>query len=183
MMNIAKLEKNLAQTDLNKFKTEPLKLLITQLYKYQNFKAVVILDKINKLTYKDNTIKLYIDATRRYLKDGAKICSTPRVYEIIDELKAVHTPILTPSESEKRVEYKFKKQKHVTNPSPTPVQKTPVEPPKYIEKILPQYGVRCGDWVKLFSTKEMCLGYIECYKVIGDGKPVELVTIDLEVES
>ena len=64
-MNLAQLEKNLAQTDLNQFKTEPLRLLIKQLYKYQNFKITAILAKINKLTYKDNTIKVYVDALRK----------------------------------------------------------------------------------------------------------------------
>lgn len=169
------IEKKLAQTDLNQFKQEPLKLLVKQLYKYQDFKGIVILDKINKLTYKDSTIKVYIDAMRKYLKDGTRISTTSRIYEIIDELKANHTPILTPSAKEKRVEYKFRKQKLVTPPVPVLV-----EPPKYIEKIPPQYGVKCENRIILQPTKEMALGYIECYKVIGDGKPVELVTVDLE---
>ena len=180
MMNLAQLEKNLASTDLNQFKTEPLKLLVKQLYKYQNFKNTAILSKINKLTYKDNTILVYIDAVRKYLKDGTKISNTSRIYDILDELKATHAPILTPSAGEKRKEYKFKNKKIATLPPVT----TPVEikePPKYIEKIPPQYGIRCGDWIRLQPTKEMALGYIECYKVIGDGKPVELVAIDLEV--
>ncbi len=182
-MNIAKLEKNLAQTDLNQFKTEPLKQLIKQIYKYQNFKTRVILEKINRGAYSENTVALYIDKIRQYIRFGTKNTHTgTQIYEIVDELKANHTPILTPSESDK-ARVCNRKSKHVTNPSPTPVQKTPVEPPKYIEKIPPQYGIKCGDWIRLQPTKEMALGYIECYKVIGDGKPVELVTVDLEVES
>ena len=178
-MNLAQLEKKLASTDLNQFKTEPLRLLVKQLYKYQNFKTVVILNKINKLTYKDNTIKLYIDAIRKYLKDGTKLHNVPRIYEIIDELKATHAPLLTPSESERVRVYTHRNSIKVALPSPTPEK--PAEPPKYIEKIPPQYGIRCGDWIRLQPSKEMALGYIECYKVIGDGKPVELVAIDLEI--
>lgn len=171
------IEKKLAKTDLNQFKQEPFKLLVKQLYKYQDFKTSVILNKINKLTYKDATIRVYVAAMRKYLKTGVEDCNARSLYDIIDELKATHTPILTPSASERHKSYKPRKQKPA-KPSPAPV---PVEPPKYIEKIPPQYGVKSGDWIKLFSTKEMALGYIECYKVIGDGKPVELVTVDLEV--
>lgn len=58
MMNI---EKNLAQTDLNQFKTEPLKQLIKQIYKHQNFKSSVILNKINRANYSETTTKLYIN--------------------------------------------------------------------------------------------------------------------------
>ena len=182
MMNLAQLEKNLANTDLNQFKTEPFKLLVKQLYKYQDFKTVVILNRINKLTYKDSTIRVYVDAMLKYLKKGVKVCNASSLYDIIDELKATHAPILTPSISERRKEYKLRKRKSSkTSHTTTPVELQKAQPPKYIEKIPPQYGIRCGDWIRLQPSKEMALGYIECYKVIGDGKPVELVTVDLEV--
>lgn len=173
MMNI---EKSLAQTDLNQFKTEPLKQLVKQIYKYQNFKAGIILEKINRANYSEATTRLYINKIKQYLKTGIRVHSTPTsVYKIIDELKAVHTPILTPSESERAQVYYSKYSKLATNPAPVSV-----EPPKYIDKIPPQYGVMCENKIILQPSKEMALGYLECYKIIGDGKAVKLVTVDIE---
>lgn len=182
MMNLAQLEKKLASTDLNQFKTEPLKLLVKQLYKYQDFKIAVVLKQINMLNFKPNTIKQYYGMLRRYLKYGIKEKSFTQFYTYIDELTSVHSPILTPSQQDRVTEYKNNMQKSTkTFPTTTPVELQKAQPPKYIEKIPPQYGIRCGDWIRLQPSKEMALGYIECYKVIGDGKPVELVAIDLEV--
>ena len=179
MMNLAQLEKNLANTDLNQFKTEPLRLLVKQLYKYQDFKIVVVLKQINMLNFKPNTIRQYYGMLRRYLKSGIKEKGFTQFYTYIDELKSVHAPVLTPSQQDRVKEYKNNTQK--TSSTTTPVELQKAQPPKYIEKIPPQYGIRCGDWIRLQPSKEMALGYIECYKVIGDGKPVELVEIDLEV--
>ena len=179
MMNLAQLEKNLASTDLNQFKTEPLRLLVKQLYKYQDFKIAVVLKQINMLNFKPNTIKQYYGMLRRYLKSDIKEKGFTQFYTYIDELKSVHAPVLTPSQQDRVTEYKNNTQK--TSSTTTPVELQKAQPPKYIEKIPPQYGIKCGDWIRLQPSKEMALGYIECYKVIGDGKPVELVEIDLEV--
>lgn len=182
MMNLAQLEKKLAGTDLNQFKTEPLRLLVKQLYKYQNFKIAVALKQINMLNFKRSTIKQYHGLLRRYLKSGIKEKGLTQFYTYIDEFKSVHSPILTPSKQDRATEYRKNTQKYPkTSPATTPAELQKAQPPKYIEKIPPQYGIRCGDWIRLQPSKEMALGYIECYKVIGDGKPVELVAIDLEV--
>ena len=181
MMNLAQLEKNLASTDLNQFKTEPLRLLVKQLYKYQDFKIAVVLKQINMLNFKTNTIKQYYGMLRRYLKSDIKEKGFTQFYTYIDELKNVHAPVLIPSQQDRVTEYKKNTQK--TSSTTTPVELQKAQPPKYIEKIPPQYGIKCGDWIRLQPSKEMALGYIECYKVIGDGKPVELVTVDLEVQN
>ena len=98
------IEKKLAQTNLNQFKTEPLRLLVKQLYKHQNFKNKVILERINRLTYTENTVNLYLQKIRLYLKDGVKNKAVAsRVYDIVDELKATHESILTPSESDRHI--------------------------------------------------------------------------------
>ena len=173
MMNLAQLEKNLASTDLNQFKTEPLRLLIKQLYKYQNFKITAILEKINKLTYKDNTIKVYVDALRKYLKDGTKISSTPAMYAIIDELREVHTPILTPSANERRVAYTFK--------TPRVKEQKVVETLKYTTTTPQQYGVKINNTIKLFANIEACGAYIVCFKEFNQDTDIELVKVDYEV--
>lgn len=175
-MNLAQLEKILANTDLNQFKTEPLKLLVKQLYKYQDYKISVVLTQINMMNFKEATVREYYAKMRSYLKNGVKHKGFKSLYEYLDEFKISGLTPLRPAEENKVKEYK--KSSKPTNPSPTPQS---VEPPKYIEKIPPQYGIKCGDWIRLQPNKEMALGYIECYKVIGDGKQVELVTIDLEV--
>ena len=169
------IEKKLAKTDLNQFKQDPLKLLIKQLYKYQDFKFKKALSQINTMNFKESTVYEYYRNVRRYLRDGVKQRGFKTIYAYIDELKNSGLTPLRPSKEDACINYA----RRVTPPTTTPVK---VEPPKYIEKIPPQYGIKCGDWIRLQPTKEMCLGYIECYKVIGDGKPVELVTVDLEVE-
>lgn len=177
MINLAQLEKNLANTDLNQFKQEPQKLLVKQIYKHQLFKRKVILTRINRMHFSEGTVNNYITIIKKYLQDGSRKKGYGTVYNIIDELVKNHEGILQPSAMDKALLGRGRKSKE---PKPlTPP--TPIEPPKYIEKIPPQYGIKCGDWIRLQPSKEMALGYIECYKVIGDGKPVELVTIDLEV--
>ena len=173
-MNLAKLEKNLGQIDLNQFKTEPIKLLIKQLYKYQKFSSKALLNKINRVNYTEATVKRYSNMMHKYLTTGYKDPTiADNIYNILDECVAIHAPILTPSEKEKRISRPRKVKL---------VQKVikPVEPPKYIEKIPPQYAVKCENLIKLFSNKDIALGYIDCYKTIGDGKVVELVTVEFE---
>ena len=66
------IEKKLAKTDLNQFKTEPLKQLVKQIYKHQNFKTRVILEKINRANYSEHTVALYINKIKQYLKTGKR---------------------------------------------------------------------------------------------------------------
>ena len=165
------IEKNLAQTDLNQFKTEPLKLLVKQLYKHQNFKIKAVLERINRLTYTEKSIGNYFTAMRRYLKDGtrSKVASS-RINDIIDELKATHEGILTPSEKDRVTTYNFKQtttvsQQFTTEPIPT----------KTIN--LGQYGVKINNTIKLFPTKDACMAYIECYREFDSSKDLAIVNL------
>lgn len=176
-------EERLAATDLTPFKDntsvkdDVFKLLLKQIYKYQKFKQSVILKKINRMSYGESTVKGYISSSMIYLKTGTKNFVLPkRGYDILDSFKVKHEAILTPPENEKCVIYK-PREKAAT---PTPLEQ-PVEAPKYIEIAPPQYGVKCENMIRLFDTKEYCLGFIDCYKTVGDGKPVELVKVDFEV--
>lgn len=172
------IEKKLAQTDLNQFKTEPLKLLVKQLYKHQNFKNKVVLERINRLTYTENTVNLYLQKIRLYLKEGIKNKAVaPRVYDIVDELKATHESILTPSESDRHIvrDYKPTTKKVVSLPQRQ-------ETTKITTKTTPhQYGVKCENSIKIFDSKDWALGYLECFKAIGNGKPCELVRVSFEI--
>ena len=167
MMNI---EKNLAQTDLNQFKTEPLKLLAKQLYKHQDYKFSIVINRINRLNFKDSTIYEYYRKIRQYLTDGTKHKGYDALYRYVNEFKESGLTPLRPSEKEAIKKY-TRSGKQL---------KTPTEPPKYIEKVPPQYGVMCENKIILQPSKEMALGYLECYKIIGDGKAVKLVTVDIE---
>lgn len=165
------IEKELAKTDLNQFKTEPLKLLVKQLYKHQNFKNKVVLERINCLTYTQNTVELYLTAMRRYLKTGAKSKTVAkRIYDIVDELKATHESILTPSEKDRVTTYNYKQtttvpQQFTTEPIPT----------KTIN--LGQYGVKINNTIKLFPTKDACMAYIECYREFDTTKDLAIVNL------
>jgi len=170
------IEKNLANTDLNQFKTEPLKLLVKQLYKHQNFKNKVVLERINHLTYTENTVNLYLQKIRLYLKDGVKNKAVaPRVYDIVDELKATHESILTPSERDRHIvrDYKPTAKKVVSLP-PLNTATEPI-PTKTIN--LGQYGVKINNTIKLFPSKDACMAYIECYREFDDTKELAIVNL------
>ena len=166
-----KIENSLAATDLNQFKQQPLELLLKQIYKYQKFRNDVILEKINKLNFKDSTVKSYINIAKAYLHHNS---INPRVggrfYEVIDDLKANCTAILTPSESDKG---RILKPRVKTTPTSSP---TPVEPQKQ-ETTPRQYGVKIQNIIKLFPNKYACLAYIECYREFDDSKALSIVDV------
>ena len=176
-------EERLAATNLTPFKNntnvkdDVFKLLLKQIYKYQKFKQSVIFKKINRMSYGDSTVKGYISSSIIYLKTGTKNFVLPRRgYDILDSFKTKHEAILTPSENEKCVIYKPREK--AATPSPTPPE--PVEPPKYIETIPDQYGVKIQNTIKLFANKDACDAYIECYKEFVTDKVVELVKVEIE---
>lgn len=159
-------------------KDDCFKLLVKQLYKYQKFKNSVALTKINRMQYNELTVVSYMSYLRKYLAVGAKNKKvTDKFYNIIDELKAKHEAILTPSESDACKRNKPYKTATST-PSPTPPK--PVETPKYIEIAPDQYGVKIQNTIKLYANKEACDAYIECYKEFNGDKPVEVVKVEFE---
>lgn len=174
-------EERLAATNLTPFKQnnvkdDVFKLLLKQIYKYQNFKQSIILEKINCMSYSKSTVKGYIQSSILYLNHGVKNHILPRKgYYILEDFKAKHEAILTPSETDKARPYKPYKKSTL---SPTPPE--PIEPPKYIETIPDQYGVKIQNTIKLFANKEACDAYIECYKEFNGDKPVELVKVEFE---
>lgn len=172
---------NLTPFKTEEFKTQPLELLLKQIYKYQRFKGSVILQKINRMSFSESTVQRYINRTKQYLATGETKKDTigGRFYEILDNLKSTHEAILTPSESEQGRKYapKPRKNSHIPHPTPTTV----VEPPKYTETIPDQYGVKIQNVIKLFVNKEACDAYIECFREFNKELPVELVKIEFEV--
>ena len=169
------IERNLAEKDLNQFKTEPLKLLVKQLYKHQNFKIKVVLERINHLNYTEGTIGNYFTAIRNYLKNGTKSkFAGTRVYEIVDELKATHEAILTPSEKDRIIEYNRKKPSENLVTLPHSLQIEPI-PTKTIN--LGQYGVKINNTIKLFPSKDACMAYIECYREFDTSKDLAIVNL------
>ena len=178
-------EQRLATMDLTPFKTEefktqPMELLLKQIYKYQKFKTKSILQKINRLSFTTGTVTGYVSIAKKYLNTGIKVekVVSPRFYQILDDLKAKHEAILTPSDKDRATVYKQRKPRKQT-PSPTPTRV--VEPPKYTEIIPDQYGVKIQNVIKLFANKEACDAYMECFKEFNKELPVELVKVEFEV--
>ena len=111
---------------------------------------------------------------KAYLQSGKKDKVMGNLfYSYLDELKSNHTAILTPSEADKGRVYKPRKN---TSPAPSPTPEK-IEPPKYIEVIPLQYGVKIQNSIKLYSSKDACAAYIECYKEFNDSSDIELVEI------
>lgn len=177
-------EQRLASVDLTPFKTEefktqPLELLLKQIYKYQKFKSSVILQKINRMSFSESSVQRYINATKQYLATGEPNGNIGvRFYEILDNLKATHEAILTPSESERGRTYAPRQRK---NSNCFPIPTRVVEPPKFTEILPDQYGVKIQNIIKLFANKEACDAYIECFREFNKELPVELVKIEFEV--
>lgn len=172
------IEKKLAATDLNKYKKDELKSLLEECYKYQKFKSNVFVEKSNS-KFHPTIIKNCFFAVKSYLKTHVKPKNlSHKSCEIIDNLVLTCYPTLQPSEQDAGRTYTMRKRRQHQNPSPTPV--ATVEPPKYTEQIPPQYGVWDGETIKLLSNKDVCEGYIKCYKEFSLGKPLLLVKVELE---
>lgn len=175
-----KIEKDLAATDLNKYKKDELISLIEQCYKYQKFKIDVAVKKIDS-SFKESTVRNYFTGVKSYLKTNVKSPHlTHRACEIIDNLVLTCYPTLQPSKEDVARIYTMRKRRQRQNPSPTPI--TPVEPPKYTEQIPPQYGVKLQNenTIKLFSSKDACKAYIDCYKEFVAVNNIDLVKVDFE---
>lgn len=146
-----------------------MELLLKQIYKYQKFSGKAILENINILNFKKNSVAFYINAVRRYLEDGTKTYKSGlRFYEILDELKANHTSILTPSEKDK-----YKERKHISKPQLTGRQ-------ILADTIYTQYGVKINNTIKLFHSKDACMGYIECYRQFDNTKDLAIVNLSIK---
>lgn len=170
------IEKKLANTDLDKYKRTHLELLLEECYKYQKFKSSVFVGKSTS-KFSPTIIKNCFFAVKNYLRTHVKPKNlSHKSCEFIDNMILTCYPILQPSESDKTRSYN-RKERQTTSPTPIAT----VEPPKYTEQIPPQYGVWDGETIKLLSNKDVCEGYIKCYKEFSLGKPLILVKVDFEV--
>ena len=159
---------------------------VKQLWKYQYFKNEIILEKINRLHYTPQTIKNYMACLRSYVQYNKKTRTmSPVFYNIVDEFKSRFEATLTPSKYERHTERGcYQPRKCV------PVVSLPEENKeyKYIEAVKSyltpthySFGVLCENKIRLFDSKEYCLGFIDCYKTVGDGKEVKLIKMNYEV--
>lgn len=164
---------DLSSVKNNNIKDDCLFLLIKQLYKYQHFNNASMLSRVNRMHYNEKTTLNYATHIRTYLATGVKNkYSAPRIYEIVDTLKAKHEAILVPASKDRvRVIGKTKKEE--------PVVETKVEE-TIIQQSNVKYGVICEDKIRVFDTKEHCYGFIECYNAIGDGKEVKIVKVTID---
>lgn len=173
------------QTSSKQIKNDLYKLLIKQLWKYQNFKNEVALEKINRMHYQKHTVVNYMSMLRGYVATGKKRLDTmsENFYSIIDDLRDKHEAVLTPSEDDKfvpRRAYMNYKNKH--NDEVIILNKEPVvqEVISELKPAFQKFGVLCENKIRVFDTKEYCNGFIDCYKTIGDGKEVKLIKITYE---
>lgn len=176
-----KLEKELAKTDLNQFKQKPLEILIKGIYKHQKFNAKEILNRINCVHFKENTVRTYIGLVRGYLNNGTMQPHVDNIYKIVDELKARHEAILTPP---KDLEYKANKskvKKSDPKPSPTPQVEIEPEPQKLVEVLPTHYGIKTENTIKLFLSKECCDAYIQAYREFDKDKELEVVKLKYRI--
>lgn len=177
---------------------------VKQLWKYQYFKNEVVLEKINRLQYSPHTIKNYMSYLRTYVQYGKKYRGAgPMFYDLIDKFKSRCEATLMPSKYDRHTSrgcYKPRKYvPEISSPEENKeykyieVEKTPEKAEIYISEdvveavksyLKPEcqsFGVLCENKIRMFDTKEYCLGFIDCYKTVGDGKEVKLIKVNYEV--
>ena len=185
-------EERLSQLNLAPFKNEGtgtskeikynlFKEFVKQLWKYQHYKNEVVLTKINKLHYSPHTIKNYMSYLRTYVQYGKKYRGAgPMFYDLIDEFKSRFEATLTPSKYERHTSRGcYKPRKCVPE---IYISEDVVEAVKsYLTPACQSFGVLCENKIRIFDSKEYCLGFIDCYKTVGDGKEVKLIKMNYEV--
>jgi hypothetical protein len=170
-----KIEKNWNKTNVTNFKVDLLEQLVLQCYKYQKFTTKAALSKINRGSYAENTVKQYLDCSKIYLNYGTrKKAMSNRLYDLLDKYKAAHVGILEPKEHER-----YKPCPNRRNIPPTPQQQTPQ--PQQTPQTPTNYAIKINNTIKVFSNKEFCLGYIECFTELNKDQKAELVTINYEL--
>jgi hypothetical protein len=180
------------------------KEFVKQLWKYQHYKNEAVLTKINRLHYSPHTIKNYMSYLRTYIQYGKKHKGAgPLFYSLIDEFKSRCEATLMPSKYDRHTSrgcYKPRKcVPEISSPEQNKeykyieVEKTPEKKEIYVSEsvmesvtscLIPTYqsfGVLCENKIRIFDTKEYCLGFIDCYKTVGDGKEVKLIKVNYEV--
>lgn len=105
-----KIEKALAQTDLNVFRDAPAQILAKEILRYQKFSVDAALKKINRASYSVNTAKILLGQGFRYLETGTYNPHTgfKRVAEQIEKYRN-SISALTPAASEARKPRKRRK--------------------------------------------------------------------------
>lgn len=196
--------KNIGTGTSKEIKHNLFKEFVKQLWKYQHYKNEVLLTKINRLHYSPQTIKNYMSYLRTYVQHNKKVRSAgPIFYDIIDEFKSRFEATLTPSKYERhtsRGSYKPRKcVPKISSPEQNKeykcieVEKEPDKAEIYISEDVVEavksyltpahysFGVLCENKIRMFDSKEYCLGFIDCYKTVGDGKEVKLIKMNYEV--
>ena len=99
------LERKLAQEDLNKFKTDPLKLLARQFVQYSRHKTSFAMQKINRMGYSETTAKFMFEKSCQYLSGSKGVKGlNKKLVLYLDECVANAVQPLQPSkENERRI--------------------------------------------------------------------------------
>lgn len=157
--------------DLNKVNFD-LKDFATNIVKYQKFKSKAALSKF-EYKLRENTANSYFGFGVTYIKTG-KICkaANKKLYTYIDEAISNHVQPLTPSDKDKRVEFKNTYHKKGVK---LPVQETlkKMNCGSLVEKF--EYGVRYDDTIKIFESSHDAKMFLNGIRFCGkDGRLVSI---------
>lgn len=147
--------------------------LALSIVKYQNFKTSAAIKNI-KFVASQNTTKNYFGCGVSYIKSGGKVkhkAIPSKIYDYIDEYLAQHVQPLTPSESDRRGEYKQRKNRYHGKSAVPPVAKLDIVRQPLTEKY-DDYGIKSPDgYVKICKSRDYAEGYMEALK--DNGKVVD----------
>lgn len=161
--------------------------LAQQLYRYQNFRAVCLENKIQSDNYQFSSIKAFHSLLRRYLATGEKDLqrATDTFYNTIDKLKETHCAILTPSQKDLAPVYK-RKPKGVRKSKSYVSKSIPVEVGSNtqtskinlsqdtlnkIKKTDTVVGIKVNDCIKLFDNEDIMKGFVDAFSFM-ENPPV-----------
>lgn len=171
------IEKKLANTDLNQFKTVPQEHLAKEIIRYQLWNAGKALDRINYAPLKRATALFYFHSGIRYLEGGKTYLSEP-FKKLLDKYKNNEScKIIIPFEGCERLPKDKRKKSKLDEPI-IPVEKQEKKPlvKSIVETFL--YAVKIGNMFLTFNTQKEVDAFTQGFKMANPTANFEQLHIN-----
>lgn len=150
--------------------------IAVEIVKLQNFKTNAAIKRLS-LNLSDSTKRNYLENGIKYIQTGKMHTNYMFLKKHIDKAIEEHVQPLTPSKENKRRIFKTTQGKKEFIP---PVAKLEIINKSLVAKF--EYGIRFGNEIKLFNSKDEAKGFIQGVKYAGvfTGKLVEVEINEVE---
>ena len=180
--------------------TEALNSVATQLFKHQDFKLSVALQRVKSNVYRPGTLQTYFTGMRRFIATGdADLNRAPQAfYDLIRSYMNTHVAKLTPSEADKADTYtarghnrrggkvkvvKPAEKKVTKDPSKIQLSNETLEKIKKIPEKVHTVGLMVSgkntSKIKVFKNEDVLEGYMEAYKEMDENNELTFDIVDV----